>query len=128
MSGLLLKYGSVYVAEAPGAVGLVPITNDAPLEEAIARQLVRARLGQLCKIQIQPPTLRHGIQKGQPSLAVLLSVQEAFVPWPYSFAEGQGSAIVQISPEDAPSHGQRPAASAYAACNATYVFMMWWMC
>ena len=60
---------SVYVAEAIGAVGLVSITKDAPLEEAIARQLVRARLGQLCnKRNPAPPTLIHGLHKGNQDL------------------------------------------------------------
>ena len=58
----------MYVAEAPGAVGLVSITNDAPLEESIARQLARARLGQFGIRESQPPTLRHGIQNGSPVL------------------------------------------------------------
>ena len=61
----------MYVAEALGVVGLVSITNDAPLEEAIARQLVRARLGQLCNQINRAPNSQRWTPKGQPSLAVL---------------------------------------------------------
>ena len=71
---------SVYVAEAPGAVGLVSITNDAPLEEATTRQLVRARLGQLCNKRNPAPNSQTRTPQGQPSLAVLFSVQEALIP------------------------------------------------
>ena len=115
MSGTLLNYRVCVRCRGPWRCGLVSITNDAPLEEAIARQLVRARLGQLCNKRNPAPNSQTGTPTRQPSLAVLFSVQEALIPWPTSFAEGPGSAIVQISPEEPPTQGQRPGVSASAA-------------